>query len=237
MRKIPVVLLPGFLCDGAVWESQIAALTTVADCTVLDWGTRDSLAAMAELVLQSAPPAFALAGHSMGGRVAFEVYRRAPERVTRLALLNTNYPPKPLGEAGETEARGRGELLELARAEGMRAMAKRWLEGMIPRFRQQDAALVERIIEMFERKTPDDFERQMRALLNRPDATGVLSQVRCPALILTGAGDAWSPPAAHERMHAAIAGSRLVIVPECGHMSTMERPEEVTAALREWLVA
>jgi pimeloyl-ACP methyl ester carboxylesterase len=234
---VPLVLLPGFLCDARVWEAQIRDLADVADCTVPDWGTLDSLIDMAQLVLDTAPAKFAMAGHSMGGRVAFEVYRRAPERVTHVALLNTNYPPKPSGDAGETEARGRQQLLGIARSQGIRVMAKKWLEGMIPGYRQQDAALVEEIIQMFEGKTADDFARQMKALLDRPDATPVLSQIRCPVLVLTGADDGWSPPASHERMHAAIAGSRLVIVPECGHMSTMERSGAVSQAFREWLTS
>jgi pimeloyl-ACP methyl ester carboxylesterase len=233
----PLVLLPGFLCDRTVWEAQISALGAARQITVAEWARLDSIPAMAELVLQIAPPSFALAGHSMGGRVAFEVYRRAPDRVARIALMNTNYPPLPPGPPGEAETRGRQELLDLARAQGMRAMAQKWLQGMIAPHRQQDSELVERVIRMFERRTPDDFARQMRALLNRPDAGPVLSQVRCPALILTGAEDSWSPPQAHSRMHQAIAGSRLVIVPSCGHMSTMERPAEVAAALLDWLAA
>jgi pimeloyl-ACP methyl ester carboxylesterase len=230
-----LVLLPGFLCDRTVWESQIAALAGVASCTVMDWGDLDSLTNMAELVLSEAPGRFAMAGHSMGGRVAFEVYRRAPERVTHIALLDTNFPPLPEGEPGETERRNRQALLDLARAQGMGVMSRKWLEGMIPPYRQKDEELVEAITRMFERKTPDDFARQMKALLGRPDATPVLSVIRCPALILTGGDDVWSPPAAHERMHAAIPGSKLVIVPKCGHMSTMERPQEVSAAFCEWL--
>jgi pimeloyl-ACP methyl ester carboxylesterase len=235
MAKIPLVLLPGLMCDHTVWEPQIAALADLADCTVLDWDALDSLVDMADLVLRTAPERFAMAGHSMGGRVAFEVYRKAGERVTHIALFNTNYVPLPRGEAGDNEARGRYEMLALAREKGMRVMSKKWLEGMIPSYRQQDSALVENIVQMFERKSPDLFEKQMRALLNRPDASAVLAQIRCPALVLTGTDDAWSPPQRHEEMAAAIPGSRLVLVEKCGHMSTLERPEEVSRAMREWL--
>jgi len=235
MEKHSLVLLPGLMCDETTWLHQIAALSDIADCAVMDWGTLDSLTEMADQVLRLAPERFAMAGHSMGGRVAFEVYRKAPERVTHIGLFDTNYVPLPSGEAGEKEARGRRDLLDLARAEGMRAMSRKWLEGMIPSYRQNDTALVEEIITMFERKSPDLFERQMRALLNRPDAGPVLSQIRCPALVLTGMDDAWSPPAKHREMAAAIAGSTLVLVEKCGHMSTMERPREVSRAMREWL--
>src|SRR5712692_4735016 len=170
MEKIHLVLLPGFLCDRTVWARQIIALDDIAECTVMDYGALDSLTDMADHVLRTTPARFALAGHSMGGRVAFEVYRKMPERVTHIALFDTNYVPLPAGDAGEKEARGRRELLDLARAQGMRAMSKKWLEGMIPPYRQNDPALVEEIIAMFERKSPDLFERQMRALLHRPDA-------------------------------------------------------------------
>jgi pimeloyl-ACP methyl ester carboxylesterase len=235
MPKTPVILLPGFLCDRAVWASQIAALSDIAEFTVMDYGTLDSLVEMAELVLRTAPEKFGLAGHSMGGRVAFEVYRRAPDRVTRIALMDTNYPPLAPGEAGQQEVRGRQALLDIARTQGIRAMSIQWLKGMIPDYRQQDEPLVESIIQMFERKTADDFARQMKALVNRPDATPVLSQIHCPALLLTGEHDNWSNAAAHERMAKAISGSKLVLVPKCGHMSTMERPNEVSRAMRDWL--
>ena len=171
----------------------------------------------------------------MGGRVGFEVYRKAPERVTHIAMFDTNYLPMPAGEAGENETRGRRELLDLARAQGMRVMSRKWLDGMIPPYRQSDKALVEEIISMFERKSPDLFERQMRALLNRPDAGPVLRQVKCPALVLTGMDDAWSPPERHREMAAMIPNSTLVLVDKCGHMSIMERPDEVSRAMRRWL--
>jgi pimeloyl-ACP methyl ester carboxylesterase len=167
--------------------------------------------------------------------VALQVYRLAPERVTRIALFNTGADARPPGEAGETEERNRRRLLAIARSQGMRPMAVEWLKGMIPAYRQDDAALVEEIIAMFERKSPDLFEIQMLALLGRPNAAPLLSHILCPALVLTGFDDAWSPPGRHLGMAQSIRLSELVVVPKCGHMSTMERPEEVTAAMREWL--
>jgi len=237
-----LVLLPGFLCDRTVWESQIAALSGVAECTVLDWGTLRSIEAMAEEVLRVAPERFALAGHSMGGRVAFQVYRMAPHRVDRIALLNTGADARAEGEAGAQEERGRRRLLDLARTQGMRAMTRQWLAGMLPPYRMVDVDLVEAITRMFESQSPDLFEIQMHALLARPDAAPVLPTIQCPALVLTGQDDAWSTPLRHEQMAAAIPGCRLlatglVLVPKCGHMSTMERPVEVSAALRTWLLS
>lgn len=238
----PLVLLPGFLCDQTVWEQQIARLSGLADCMCPNYGLVDSLPDMAELVLQRAPSRFALAGHSMGGRITLEIYRRAPERVLRLGLFDTAYAAREDGPAGEAEARGRFALLDVARAHGMRAMAQQWLPPMLhPRVMRsdhaKDAGLVESILQMIERKTPEIQLAQINALLNRPDATDVLGTVQCPALILTGEQDSWSPPALHEEMAAAIPGSTLVIIPECGHMATLEKPEAVTEAMRAWLQA
>jgi len=197
----------------------------------MTWASEhNSIVTMAQAVLDWAPPRFALAGHSMGGRVAFQVYRLAPERVTKIAVFNTGSDAK-----NDTEEPGRRKLLAIARSQGMRSMAVEWLKGMLPPYRQTDAALVEEIIQMFERKSADLFEIQMLALLGRPNATPLLNQIQCPALVLTGADDAWSPPARHQAIAQAIPNSELVIVPECGHMSTMERPDEVTAAMRSWL--
>jgi len=117
----------------------------------------------------------------------------------------------------------------------MRPMAVEWMKGMLPKYRQEDTTLVEEIIAMFERKPADLFETQMLALLGRPNATPLLKMILCPALVLTGFDDAWSPPGRHLEMAQSMPKSHLVVVPKCGHMSTMERPDEVTAAMREWL--
>ena len=231
-----LVLLPGFLCDQTVWKQQIASLADVANAVCMEWAPEhDSILAMAEAVLRWAPPTFALAGHSMGGRVAFQVYRLAPERVTKIAVLNTVSDARPGGDAGVAEETGRRKLLSMARSQGMRTMAVEWLKGMLPPYRQDDTLLVEEIIQMFERKSPDLFEIQMLALLGRPNATPLLAEIQCPALVLTGRDDAWSPPARHLDMAQLIPKSELVLVPKCGHMSTMERPDDVTAAMRRWL--
>ena len=231
-----LVLLPGFLCDRTVWKHQIGALSSLAEIQCMEWEPQhDSILAMAEAVLRWAPERFVLAGHSMGGRVAFQVYRLAPERVTKLAVFNTGADARPAGVAGENEERGRRALLAIARSEGMRPMAMEWLKGMIPEYRQSDAELVEEIVHMFEQKTPDMFETQMLALLARPDANPVLPQIHCPALVLTGCDDAWSPPVRHQQIASAIPGAELALIPKCGHMSTMERPEQVSEVMRRWL--
>ncbi|HLH43182.1 MAG TPA: alpha/beta hydrolase [Bryobacteraceae bacterium] len=232
-----LVLVPGLMCDETVWEAQIEALSDVAACRVADAGSLDSLGAMAAAILEEAPPRFALAGHSMGGRVALEVMRKAPERVEKLAILDSNFKPLAAGAAGEQEAAGRYRLLAKARKEGVRAMAAEWVQGMIHPDRKSDTALVTAIMDMFERKTADIFEAQIRALLNRPDAGPLLADIRVPTLILCGCEDAWSPVAVHEEMAARIASSKLVAVAQSGHMTTMEQPGEVGKAMREWLLS
>jgi pimeloyl-ACP methyl ester carboxylesterase len=231
----PLVLLPGLLCDHTVWAPQIDALGDRIDAHVAHYGERDSLVAMAQHVLDTAPaPRFALAGHSMGGRVAFEVWRLAPARVTHLALLDTSYHPLAPGEAGENEKLGRYTLLEKARRDGMRAMADEWARGMVHESRV-GGPVFEAILDMFERSSPEVFAAQIKALLDRPDADPLLPTITCPTLVLCGRDDAWSPPARHEHLHRRIGGSTLAVVERCGHMSTMEQPEAVSQALRQWL--
>jgi pimeloyl-ACP methyl ester carboxylesterase len=230
-----LLLVPGLLCDDAVWASQAATLADIADVRVANNGEVDSLGALAESIIAQAPARFALAGHSMGGRIALEVARRVPGRLIGLAILDTGYEALAPGEAGEREAAGRHALLAMARRDGMRAMARIWLQGMVYPPRLDDAELVDPILDMFERRTPDLFALQIKALLARPDATSVLSSIQCPTLVLCGREDAWAPPSRHDVMAKMIRHSTLEIIPDCGHMSPMERPRAVNAALRRWL--
>ena len=232
-----LILIPGLLCDATVWPQQRAALADLADVRVSDPGTLDSLPAMARAILASAPPRFAIAGHSMGGRIAFEVYRAAPERITGVALLDTGYHPVAPGAAGEREVAGRFALLETARRDGMRAMAVEWVQGMVHPARLSERALVDSILDMFESKTPEIYAAQTRALLDRPDAEPVMKSIRCPTLVLCGHEDSWAPVLRHREMSAAIPGSQFTDIPECGHMCTMERPEAVSAAMRSWFLS
>jgi pimeloyl-ACP methyl ester carboxylesterase len=234
--KTTLVLLPGLLCDEAAWGGARAAFEGEADVIVGDYGVLNSIGAMADAMLGSiAAPRFALAGHSMGGRIALEIVRRAPERVARLCLLDTGVDARQPGAAGEAERAQRMALVALARARGMRVMGREWALDKVHRSRV-DTPLFEALLDMIERKTPAIFEAQIAALLARPDARGVLAGIRCPTLIGCGRDDHWSPLARHEQMHAALPGSRLVVIEEAGHMAPMEQPQALTAALRAWLV-
>jgi pimeloyl-ACP methyl ester carboxylesterase len=225
-----VYLLAGLLCDEAVWAHQAQALRDRFDVRVRAFQAFDSIAAMAEHVLADAPASFAVAGHSMGGRVALEVLRRAPVRVDRLALLDSGYEPAAAGEAER-----RALLVGKAQREGIAAIAEAWARPMIAPCNQDDRRLIEEIVAMVGRMSPDIYVRQTRALLCRPDAAALLPAIRCPTLVLCGREDAWSPPERHRRMAETISGSRLRLIDDCGHMSLMERPAAVLSALEDWL--
>ncbi|TFZ04382.1 alpha/beta fold hydrolase [Ramlibacter rhizophilus] len=235
MHDPTLVLLPGLLCDAAAWRHQFEALSALTACEVASYGDADAITAMARAVLAQVPAGpLALAGHSMGGRVALEVARLAPERLQRIALLDTGTEPLAAGEAGEQERAKRMALLERARREGMRAMGREWARGMVHPARL-DSPVFEDILDMIERSTPERFEAQQRALLARPDVRPVFASLRCPTLLVCGRQDAWSPLARHEQMRSELPQARLVVIEDAGHMSPMEQPEAVTRALREWL--
>lgn len=225
-----IFLLPGLLCDAQIWNHQSAALGEsgeFADVVIPDFRFARSIPAMAQIVLESAPERFSVAGHSMGGRVALEVVRIAGQRVKRLALLDTGiHPRKPAEEIS------RRKLIDLARREGMSALVTPWLQPML---HPDHTSLIAPLMEMLNRSTPDTFENQQRALLDRPDARTVLSSIHCPTLVLCGREDIWSPVAQHEEIARLIPGAKLTVIEKCGHMSPIEQPEMVTGALREWI--
>lgn len=190
---------------------------------------------MAELVLEQAPGHFALAGHSMGGRVALEVVRRAPERVARLALLDTGFLARPAGDDGGLEAAKRYALLQLAQTQGVSAMAHAWVQGMVHPDRLRDTLLIDTITSMFACKSADIFACQIQALLNRPDASDVLRTLSVPTMLLCGAQDTWSPPSQHAQMQSLVPRAQLRVVGAAGHMAPMERPEAVAQCFIHWL--
>ncbi len=224
-----LVLLPGLLCDRASWAHQVTGLADTAEVMIGDLYGFDSIGAMAESVLSKAPGRFALAGHSMGARVALEIVRQAPERVSHLALLDTGIHPRQPGEVQK-----RGALVELARREGMAALAAKWLPPMVHPS-GVDPAIMQEMVAMVCRATPDIFAGQQRALLDRPDAAAGLDAIACPVLVGVGRQDVWSPLAQHETIAARIPGATLVVFEDSGHMAPMEQPGSVTAAMLIWL--
>lgn len=221
-------LLCGLLCDEEVWAGQVPELAKHYDVRVVSFQGLDSIGAMADKVLKDAPARFSLAGHSMGGRVALEVYRRAAARIDRLALLDTGYEAVGLGEAER-----RAVLVNKALKKGIDTIAETWGQPMIAPCNQ--SVVLGPVLAMVGRMSGEIYAGQTRALVGRPDATPVLASITCPTLVLCGAQDTWSPPDRHERLVELIPGAVLRIVDDCGHMSTMERPMDVLAALQEWM--
>ena len=230
-----IVFLPGLLCDEVVWQEQRKALS-FADSISPSYGHAASIEEMARLVLSEVgAERFSLAGHSMGGRVALEIARMAPQRVERLALLDTGMEPIAAGEAGASERAKRKALLDKALENGMREMGGQWARGMVHPGRL-DTPLFEEVLDMVARFTPSIFAAQIDALLGRPDATAVLQALNCPTLLVCGRQDLWSPLSRHERMQQLCPGAELVVIEDSGHMSTMEQPEQVSKALADWML-
>lgn len=226
----PLLLVPGLGCTARLYAPQVGALADVAEAQIVDHGRHDTIAEIATAALSAAPPRFALGGLSMGGYVAFEVMRQAPERILRLALLDTMARP-------DSPAIRERRLRQLALIGDGRygEVTEALLPVLVHPDRLADAGLVAVVREMADDTGPERFARQMRAIMGRADSRPTLGSIRCPTLVLVGAKDALTPPEVAREMHEAIAGSRLVVVPDCGHLSTLERPEAVTAALRAWL--
>lgn len=225
-----VYLLPGLLCDQTVWAEQIRCLKDSHRVVVADFRGQSSLTEMAAMVIDHAPDQFNLVGHSMGARVALEIMRLAPERVLRLGLLDTGtHPPRP------DEPNQRQVLVDIAYAEGMPALAERWLPPMVHEGRLDDAALMDPLRQMILSMTPDIYKGQIAALLSRPDASSGLSDISCPTLVGVGRQDRWSPPEQHEAIVKLIRSAYLVLFENSGHMAPVEAPQAVNEALVNWL--
>jgi pimeloyl-ACP methyl ester carboxylesterase len=226
-----LLLLSGLLCDSTPWLDVASRLSATCPVRIISFANCNSLGEMAERVLLGAPARFALAGHSMGGRVALELWRRAPQRITALGLLNTGaFACRP------EEVASRGRLVKIAQSRGMAALAAEWLPPMMARAATVERRLItQRLMSMIESQTPASFAAQVQALLNRPDAEPLLPSIRVPTLLLSGREDTWSPLAQHAHMQRMIEGSILVEVADAGHMAPIEQPEAVADALRELL--
>jgi pimeloyl-ACP methyl ester carboxylesterase len=226
-----LLLLPGLLCDARLWRDQVAALAPLARPVVADLTQDDRLEAMAARALAAVDGAVALAGLSMGGYVALEILRRAPERVTRLALLDTSARPDT-----EEQARRRRGLIALSRSGQFRGVTPRLLPQLIHPSRL-DAPLAREVMDMAERVGQAAFLRQQAAIMHRADSRPHLARIAVPTLVGVGAEDALTPPHLAEEMAALIPGARLRRFADAGHLPSMETPEAVNAALAAWLAA
>lgn len=230
MTKTPLILLPGLLCDEALWAHQSETLSDIADITVADITGDETVQGMAERVLDSAPDTFALAGLSMGGSAALAIVRLAPERVERLALLDTS--ARADSPENTKQRQGFIEQLELG---DFRGVTSRLLPLLVHEDRLSDDGLIAVIQSSAKNVGPEAYVRQQKAIMTRPDGLEGLKKITCPVLILCGRQDALTPLALHEEMAAAIAGASLVVIEDCGHLSPLERPRAVSAVMRYWL--
>ena len=231
-QSLPVVLVPGLDCSARLYAAQIPALWGFGPVMVATHTRDDTMAAIARRILAEAPPRFALAGLSMGGYIAFEIVRHAPERVDRLALLDTN----ARDDSPEAQEKRRANI---ALAEGGRfdeAIELVWPMLVHPD-RHKDARLKQIHVAMCHDVGAEAYVRQQRAILARADSRPLLPAIKCPTLVLVGEQDELTPPFLSEEMAAGIPGAKLVKVPHCGHLSTLEQPDAVNAALVEWMTA
>ena len=226
--RIPLVLLPGLLNDARLWAAQRAGLAGV-ETLVPDLTGADSMAALAEAVLAAVPGRFRLAGLSMGGYLALEIMRRAPERVEALALLDTQARPDT-----EQASANRREQVRRA-AEDFEGVVDALYPKLVHPERADDVLLKTLFRDMAAVAGPEGFARQQAAIMSRIDSRPFLRRIDCPVLVLCGRQDAVTPVERHEEMAASIPGARLKILENCGHLSAIERPEAVTAALQGWL--
>jgi pimeloyl-ACP methyl ester carboxylesterase len=228
--SLPVLLIPGLGCTARLYTEQMPALWTFGPVTVADHRRADSVDEIAGQILAAAPRRFALAGLSMGGYIALAIMRIAPERVMRLALLDTG-SRSDTPEASER----RKASIALARDGKLDEVNEMLWPVLVHKDRQGDTALKKIAGDMTLMAGAEAFARQQTAIMTRPDSRPGLPAIQCPTLVLVGDGDQLTPPALSEEMAGLIPGSRLVKVPDCGHLSTLERPDAVTQALVEWM--
>ena len=230
--KIPLILLPGLVCDAALWQAQLRDLAPLASMAVPDLSRFESIDDMASAVLATAPPRFALAGLSMGGYVAQAMVRLAPERIARLALLDTT-----AREDRPEQTQARRTLMAMTRNGDFEGALELLLDRMIDPVRRSDAVLCDAILTMERRVGAAAFLRQQTAIIARPNELATVAASRVPLLVLCGENDAITPLAVHREIVAVRPDATFVVIESCGHVSTLERPAEVTAALAAWLRA
>jgi pimeloyl-ACP methyl ester carboxylesterase len=227
---LPIVLVPGLLTSPRLYAEQLPALWRLGPVTIVGNTRDDTVVAIAGRILATAPPRFALAGLSMGGYIAFEIARQAPDRVARLALLDTSARPDT-----PEQTQRRSTQIALARSGRFGEIADLQFPLLIHRSRHGDAAVRGLVRLMAEETGPEAFICQQRAIMGRPDSRPQLAAIGCPTLVLVGDGDELTPPELSAEIASGIPGARLVVVADSGHLTTLDQPHQVTQALVEWL--
>ncbi len=227
---LPLVCIPGLLFTPRLYAEQLPSLWRFGPVTVAQHSLQESVETIARSILATTPERFALLGLSMGGYVSFEILRQAPQRVAKLALLDTTARPDSPEKAADRRA-----LISRARSAPIQEISDELFPRLVDRSRRHDETLRELFRQMAEETGAEGFIRQQTAIMNRPDSRPGLKEIRCPTLVLVGEGDELTPPELAAEIAAGVAGSRLVKIPDCGHASTLEQPQKVTRALVEWL--
>jgi pimeloyl-ACP methyl ester carboxylesterase len=230
MPEPTLILLPGQLCDAALWDAQVRALADIAAIRIADLTLDDTVEAMAERVLADAPARFAVCGLSLGGYVAFEIVRRAPGQVTHLGLMNTSSRPDTEERSGQRE-----RSVRAARIGTFKGVTPRFLPTILHPDHAADPAMAEIVLEMTERVGRVAFERQQYAATSRPDCRPLLPRIACPTLVVGGAEDHVAPPELQLEIAAGIANAQLEILEVCGHLAPIEQAETVNRLMRAWL--
>jgi pimeloyl-ACP methyl ester carboxylesterase len=226
----PILLVPGLLSSPRIFAPILPALWRVAPVTVANHIRDDNIGAIARRILHEAPPRFALAGHSMGGYIAFEIMRQAPDRVSRLALMNTQARP----DTEEATARRRSQMAR-AKAGEFRDVLNELFPIFVHPMRRDRADLLQLVHDMGRDVGVEAFIRQQTAIIGRPDSRPTLATITCPTLVLTADQDNTIPNSLSKEMADGIRGAKLVILSQCGHMVQAEQPEATANALVEWL--
>jgi pimeloyl-ACP methyl ester carboxylesterase len=229
--KHSLLLLSGLLCDQSFWSDLPQRLAPMAQASVVAFRGFSSIPAMARHVLETAPERFAVAGHSMGGRVALEIFRLEPRRVTGLALLNTG-----VHGVRDGEPQSRARLMRIAHERGMSALAAEWLPTMLGSDAARCAELMPQMTAMIERWTAQSYMEQMNAMLHRPEVLSLLPSISVPTLLLSGSDDLSSPVSQQQSIRRKVPHATLFEIHGAGHMAPLERPDSVAIALREWLL-
>lgn len=228
--KLPLILLPGTLCDATLFKHQKAALSDLADCIDADHSSSDDLGEVAADILNSVEGNLAIMGLSYGGIIAFEIWRQAPERVKKLILLNTNYK-KPSEKTRAIQQR----FLGMSQLGAFRKITTDFLkDAMLHPKHATQPEMRELVLQMALNTGREKFFKQIKAQLNRPDSTPDLPKIQCPTLIMTGREDSVCTPELHREMADLIPNSTLEIIEECGHLSTLEQPQKVNEVIRQW---
>jgi pimeloyl-ACP methyl ester carboxylesterase len=229
-QSLPLVLVPGLASSFRIWEPIVPPLWRHGPVIVANHIRDDSMATIARRILSEAPPRFALAGHSMGGYISFEIMRQAPDRVAKLALLNTSARP----DTAEASERRRGQM-----AMAQEGRLREVMDAIFPSFvhpsRVGDAGLRQLVYAMGDDVGAQGFVNNQTAIMTRPDSRPTLAGIACPTLVLTSDHDVLLPPALSEEIARGIVGAQFVVVPDCGHLSQPERPQAVVDALSAWL--